>query len=344
LGHLIDPQWFALLPQWVLLCIGAVSIVAILKAADQLVEGASGLARNLGIPEIIVGATIVSLGTTAPETAVSVLAAWAGNTGLSLGNAVGSIIADTALVFGVGCVMMRIPAERELLNKQGWLQLLSGVLLAALAYGAYYLTPEQPVLGRGTGIFLLILLAVYLWFSMKWGRQSQTATPPPEEERTPVWRDSLRFMSGLVLVLIAGQILVNAVEVLALRWGVSQLVIASTIVAFGTSLPELVVSITAVRSGHPGLLVGNVIGADILNVLFVVGASAFAADLPVINANAPDPTQFLDFHLPFMVGTLILFRLLIVPAIKRGEFHKRQGIPLIAVYVIYLILNGVVMT
>jgi len=344
LNHLIDPQWFASLSQIALLGIGALSIIAILKAADYLVDGASGLARNLGLSELIVGATIVSLGTTTPEAAVSVLAAWTGNTGLALGNAVGSIIADTALVFGVGCMMMRIPAERSLLNRQGWLQLLSGALLAALAYGSYMMNPEDPTLGRNSGIMLLALLVIYMWFTVKWGRASQEPREENDEDSTPIWADSLRFLLGLIVVIVAGQVLVNCVEVLAARWGVSQLVIASTIVAFGTSLPELVVSITAVRTGHPGLLVGNVIGADILNVLFVVGSSAFAADLPLVNQEAPNPTQFLDFHLPFMMGTLILFRILIVPALKRGEFHKRQGIPLVMVYLVYLTLNGTMMT
>ena len=120
-----------------LLLIIAVGFAVLIKGADWLVEGASGLAYRFGMPKVIVGATIVSLGTTSPEAAVSVLAAWEGNPGLALGNAVGSIIADTGLIFGIGCLMVALPADKFVLARQGWVQLLCGVALAAVCYVAY---------------------------------------------------------------------------------------------------------------------------------------------------------------------------------------------------------------
>ena len=339
---LIDPEWFATLPQWGLILIGTIALITILKGADLLVEGASSLARQLGIPEVIVGATIVSLGTTAPEAAVSVLAAWGDKPGLALGNAVGSVIADTALIFGFCCLLTQLPAERSLLNRQGWLQLLSGILLAVLCYGTLWLSPEDPSLGRGSGILLLGLLILYMWASVRWGRKARSTNQEEQEEGSgSTLLDSLRFLVGLSLVLVFGHVLISCVEELALRWGISQLVIASTIVAFGTSLPELLVSITAIKRGHVGLLIGNIIGADILNVLFVVGASAAASDLPLTNPGSPNPQLFLQVHLPAMLTVLLVFRLFIFSAIRKGAFQRWQGIPLLMLYLGYIAINAI---
>jgi cation:H+ antiporter len=149
---------------------------------------------------------------------------------------------------------------------------------------------------------------------------------------------------GLVLVIFASRILICAVTEIALRWGVPQVVIAATLVAIGTSLPELVVGITSVVKGHRELLVGNVIGADVLNVLFVIGASATAARLPIVELGAQVPRIFLYLHLPAMVFILALFRLYIFFAVRRGAFRRWFGVPLVAIYVIYVITQFVLST
>ena len=351
--HLIPHEWFEGQHTAVLLLIGAAAMFFVIKGADWLVEGASGIALRAGISKVIVGATIVSLGTTSPECAVSVFAAFKGNAGLALGNAVGSIIADTALIFGVGCLMATLPVDRFLLNRQGWVQLGSAALLAAVCYGLYAIVGDEARLGRGVGLMLLGLLVVYIFMSVRWGRQhSMTgvdrAHGEPEQMidhagRGPLWKLLLLFLAGLVMVVFFAQVLITDVEVLARRWGVPQVIIAATIVAIGTSLPELVVGITAVRKGHPALLIGNVIGADILNVLFVVGAAAAAKPLPIVDPS-PDATEahiFLLLHLPTMLAVLVLFRLYIFAAVRKGSFSRWMGVPLVVMYVGYLIANVV---
>ena len=160
--HLIPKEWF-IDADWLPLVVVAVVATAVLvKGADWLVEGASGLAFRLGMPKVIVGATIVSLGTTSPECAVSVMAAWGDEPGLALGNAVGSIIADTGLIFGVGCLIVALPADRFVLSRQGWVQFGAAVLLAALCFSAFWVDGPAAQIDRRVGVLFLLLLALYL--------------------------------------------------------------------------------------------------------------------------------------------------------------------------------------
>ena len=348
---LIPEHWFVDLSQVLLLTITVLSMVVLIKGADWLVDGASGLAYRVGMPKVIVGATIVALGTTSPECAVSVMAAWHGQPGLALGNAVGSIIADTGLILGVGCLMARLPADRYVLTRQGLVQLGSGVLLAGLCYGAFAVWGDAASLGRPVGLVLLIMLAGYLYISIQWSRKHPQGEPfqgpkelshivpvkVPVVERFTHRFEAVRlfFMAlvGLALVLLASRVLICSVTVLAGRWGVPQVVVAATIVALGTSLPELVVGITSIVKGHPEIIVGNIIGADILNVLFVVGASAAAADLPVVENGQ---RIFLYLHLPAMLILLVAFRAMIAIAGRDGSFSRWMGVPLVGMYLAYV--------
>ena len=347
--HLIAEQWFVDLPQWLLLAIAAIGITTLVFGADWIVDSASGLAMRWGVPQVIVGATVVSLGTTSPECAVSVMAAWSGEPGLALGNAVGSIIADTALIFGICCTLTTLPADRFVLNRQGWVQLGSGALLAALCYGSYAGQGDQASLARPIGFLLLVLLGGYLLLSTRWSRQhphgspfqtpdsvaGSPMTPRPEESQRHrhVAVLLLKLLAGLTVVILSSRVLICDVSVLAGRWGVPQVVIAATLVAVGTSLPELVVGLTSIVKGHMELLVGNVIGADILNVLFVVGASAAAAELPIVENG---DRIFLYLHLPTMLAVLVLLRLFMGSAIKHGRFQRWQGVPLLVFYAAYV--------
>ena len=343
------------LSQPVLLLLVVSGIAVLIKGADLVVDGASGLAIRAGMPKVIVGATIVSLGTTSPECAVSVMAAWSGESGLALGNAVGSIIADTGLIFGVGCLMVNLPADRFVLQRQGWVQFGTGILLAALCYNAYFLEGDEAVLSRLTGALLLTLLVVYLFVSIRWSRRhrygepfltsedvieasaSHVAIVPEAEDKakkhTKVYLVAV-MLAGLVVVVFSSRVLICSVTVLAERWGVPNVVIAATIVALGTSLPELVVGITSIAKGHGELMVGNVIGADILNVLFVIGASSIAAELPVVDHG---DRIFLYLHLPVMLVILMLLRVFMAFAIKRGCFQRWNGFPLLMIYLGYVV-------
>jgi len=352
--HLIPHAWFAAQSQLILLLLTLASLAVVAKGADILVEGAAGAAYRLGMPKVIVGATIVSLGTTSPEFAVSVMAAWNGNAGLALGNAVGSIIADTGLIFGLGCVLAVLPADRFVLSRQGWVQFGSAALLAAICYVAWITMGAGAYLGRPVGVVLLGLLAAYLWISVRWARQRTAservaraaADAAVGGEEDAVEHAAHRSLSvlfgmigiGIVLVIVSSHALIGSVGELALRWGVPQVVIAASLVALGTSLPELVIGLTSLRRGHKEILVGNVIGADILNVLFVIGGAAVAAPLPIVEPGTSIPEIFLLLHLPTMLLILLLFRAFIHFAVRRGEFRRIYGVPLLLIYLIFVMI------
>jgi cation:H+ antiporter len=350
--HLIPKEWFTGLPQWALILVSVVAIAALIKAADMLVDGATGIAYKMGISKVIVGATIVSLGTTSPEFGVSVMAAWSGEAGLALGNAIGSVIADTGLIFGIGCLMTILPADRFVLIRQGWVQFGAAVLLAALCYGAFIISGDQATLGRWVGIFLLLLLVVYMVISIRWSKQH----PTPEESGQEAGEEGSGTSSGravpllvtlglfgLVIVIGSSRLLILSVTELAeVHWHIPKVVIAATLVALGTSLPELVIGLTSILKGHKELLVGNVIGADILNVLFVVGGAAAAAPLPIIEPTASIPNIALYLHIPTMLLILVLFRIFIQSAARTGSFKRWQGVPLVLIYLAYTIVQFVI--
>lgn len=360
-ASLLPETWFTDAPMLLLIAVAVVAMVLVIKGADWLVEAAAAGALRLGMSKIVIGATIVSLGTTSPECAVSVMAAWSGNSGLALGNGVGSIIADTGLIFGLGCLMGRLPADRFILSRQGWVQVGSGIMLAAICYAVFWLTRDQgaPALHRWVGILFVSLLAVYLVLSVRWSRQHSRSTfdadEPADATATNVaimhtgmlhdasarsWLALIGMGTlGLLLVILGSDALVNSSSVVAVRWGVPQTVIAATFVAFGTSLPELVIGLTAVRKGHPELLIGNIIGADILNVLFVIGFAALAQPLMLIEPDAARPAIFLELHLPTMLIMLLLFRYFIFRANRTGYFERWMGVPMIALYVGYVVIQ-----
>ena len=351
LEHLIPEAWFIGRSQLLLLLFGAIGIVLLAKGADWLVEGASGLAYRFGMSKVIVGATIVSLGTTSPEAAVSVMAAWSGEPGLALGNAMGSVIADTGLIFGIGCLMAVLPADRFVLSRQGWVQFGSGVLLAALCYGAFAVSGDHAALGRWVGFLLLALLAAYMYISVKWSREHRSGEPFQANGEAEVQQRSSEgplkltvfVLIGLAVVIVSSRVVILSVSELAeVHWHVPKVVIAATLVALGTSLPELVIGITSVLKGHKEILVGNVIGADILNVLFVIGASAAAAPLPLVEHSAKIPRIALYVHLPTMLLILVLFRIFIFSATRRGSFRRWYGIPLVGIYIAYTVLQYVI--
>lgn len=341
--YLIPDEWFVGLSQLVLLLIVAGCVAVLGKASDLVVEGASGIARGLGVPKVVVGATIVSLGTTSPECAVSVMAAWSGEPGLALGNAVGSIIVDSGLIFGLGCLLSRLPADRFILSRQGWVQFGSGLLLALICYRVYGAMGDEAAVGRMVGLLLVLLLGGYLFFSVRWSRQHPDLATQMKEGADGIPQGSmhlwLKIIAGLILVLMTSRVLICCViELAEHHWHIPKLVIAATLVAFATSLPELVIGLASIRRGHTELLVGNIIGADVLNVLFVVGASAIAAPLPVVEVGASVPHILLYVHLPFMVAILLLFRIFIFAASSVGHFQRWYGVPLLLLYVSYLYL------
>ena len=317
----------------------AITLYLLGKGADILVDEAVTLSTRWGIPQTLIGATIVSLGTTTPEAAVSVFAAVQGDPDIALGNAVGSIICDTGLILGTAALIAPLPLNRKIVNRQGWLQLGAGFLLviACLPFGSLGTTfAEGGRLPQVMGFVFLILLAAYMWQSIRWSRDTDSdITMEPEQTHNESANTALvvvKLLFGILLVVAASTVLIPAVKIVAERVKVPESIIAATLVAFGTSLPEFVTAVTAARRGHGALAVGNVIGADILNVLFVAGAAA-----AVTGGGLEAPTHFFRLLFPLMLFILIVFR---VGIFVSGDRLKRPfGVILIAAYLFVTILS-----
>jgi len=313
----------------------AVCIVILSKGADWMIDGVVHLARRTGLPRIVIGATIISLGTTMPEAFVSVMAAWLGNPGLALGNGVGSIIADTGLIFGLTCLLTTVPVNQFILNRTGWVQVGAATLLVIISLIVLATMPGQPILNRWVGFLFLLFLAGYMYITYVWAKQGGSMAIEGEQvdnsELASLGKCWLMIVGGLCLIVVGARILVPSAVEIAQRIGVPEDVIAATMVAFGTSLPELMTAIAAVRKGHPEITVGNIVGADVLNCLFVIGAAAAARPLAI-------PPNFYSYHFPAMLIILYSFRYFIFRN-RDGHFKKTQGAWLLSIYLIYLILQ-----
>lgn len=329
---------------WPMLAGVIVFALAVLgKGADWLVDEAVALSARSGIPKVIIGATIVSLGTTAPEAVVSVLAAIQGVPDLALGNAVGSIICDTGLILGLACLISPLRLDRELVNRQGWIQFAAGFLLVAACfpwYGADSVFTQGGRLAQGMGFAFLLLLFSYLLLSIRWSRQqgdgagSERVAPVEASENVSIPAVALKLFAAMILVVGASHVLIPAVREAAGRSGIPEGIIAATIVAFGTSLPELVTAVTAARHGHGELAIGNVIGADILNVLFVAGASA-----AVTGGGLFAPGYFFSFYFPAMLFVLVVFRVGVT--LSKDQLTRPFGAVLLGTYLLVTILSYV---
>jgi cation:H+ antiporter len=280
----------------------AILVFVLTKGADLAVEGAVGLARAMNISPLVIGATVVSIGTTLPEAFVSVMAAWSGNPGLALGNGVGSIIVDTSLILGSTCLFFKVPIERYILNRTGWIQVFSATLLVIISIIVYFFY-DPPLLSRWVGLLFLILLVGYLYLTYLWSKKIgflKSENGP----KTSLVKGSFQVFFGLCMVIISSKLLVISAQEVARRFGVPEDVIAATMVALGTSLPELMTAVTAVKKGHPEIMIGNIVGADVLNCFFVIGASALISPLSI-------PENFYFLHFPVMLIILYSFRFFI---------------------------------
>ena len=325
---------FGSVPVWGLVLIIVAAIAVLSKGADWMIDGVVHLAQRTGMPKIVIGATIVSLGTTMPEAFVSVMAAFMGEPGLALGNGVGSIIADTGLILGLTIILAVVPINRFILNRMGWVQVGAATLLVVIALVVAATASGTPRLTRWVGVVFLVLLGLYMYVSYLWARQGNTAELISEDSPGglclhPTALCWIMLVGGLVLVILAARVLVPAAAEIALRVGVPEDVIAATMVALGTSLPELTTAIASIRKGHPEITLGNVVGADVLNCLFVIGAAAAARPLDI-------PVNFYHFHFPAMLAILYCFRGFIAFN-RKPVFQRWQGAVLLGIYLVYVV-------
>jgi len=258
-----------LLLQFVLLVLGFVMLV---KGADWFVDGAAGIADKFGIPQLVIGLTIVAMGTSAPEAAVSVTAALKGSAAITIGNVVGSNILNILIILGLTAVITSVAVAKETIKVDIPFMLVITLLLMGLGYTGGYIT-------RFEGVIMWVFFIGYLAYLFVMAKKNPQ--PVEEEEiKKPIWQLIIMVIVGLVLIVWGSNVTVNAATAIAKAAGWSDHFIGLTIVALGTSLPELFTSVSAARKGNADIAIGNIVGSNIFNILFVVGTSALIT--PVI--------------------------------------------------------------
>ena len=301
------------------------------NSADNLVDQSVNLSYRLGLPKVVIGATIVSLGTTTPEVFISVLAAFEGKPGLAIGNAVGSIICDTGLILGITVMFSKVPVARKVVGRQGWLQVSAGLLLVVCALP--WSQPSQAFehggnIPRWAGVLFLSILLWYFVKSIAWAREEESkkiAAELAKKVTEAPWVASFKLVVALMLLMLFSKILVLATVETSTRLGVKTSVIASSVIALGTSLPELLTAVTAIWKRHSELALGNIIGADILNVLLVVGTSA----VMTADGLTVEP-YFFKALFPAMLSVLLIFRLGV--SYSKRHLEKIFGVLLLCTY------------
>lgn len=298
----------------------AIGFAMLMKGADWFVEGASGVADKLGIPLIVIGLTIAAMGTSLPEAAVSISAAIRGSAGITIGNIVGSNIMNVLVILGLTGVIRRVSVQKTTIRYEIPFTIVITILLAAM--GLY----DQKI-GRLEGVVLwacMILYLGYLYWLTKHGVPLEDM--PEVDKKEPLWKMLLMIVVGIVMIVWGSDISVDAATELAKMFGMSERLIGLTIVAFGTSLPELVTSVTAAIKGKADLAVGNIVGSNIFNILFVVGTTALIT--PVVYSS--------DFMVDSLaaIGTMVL---LLICVVRKRELGRTAGIVMLAAYAGYFV-------
>ncbi len=260
--------------EYLLLIVG---FVLLIKGADMFVDGASNIAKSFNIPSVIIGLTLVAFGTSAPEAAVSIAAALNKNADIAISNIVGSNIFNLLCVLGVTSLFKDVVADKDVVKKDYKLSIFCAILLLVLILVGYFVG-HSFVLGRIGGIILLIVLGIYLYNMVKSAKVEKDTKV--EKSKFKV-KDIILVIVGLACIVYGGDLTVDKATVIAKIWGLSDRFIGLTIVAIGTSLPELCTSLVALFKGENDIAVGNVIGSNIFNILFILGASSFICPLSI---------------------------------------------------------------
>jgi cation:H+ antiporter len=300
--------------QVVLLIVGFVFLI---KGSDFFVDGASSIASLLKIPTIIVGLTIVALGTSAPEAAVSITSSLTGSNAMAVSNVIGSNMFNLLMVIGIAALMSELMMEKEVLEFD--LPFLVGitVLWAVFIIIGWDITNIE-------GVILLLIMVAYISYLVYSTRKSGGATEV-EKPKYTLPKSIFFIIVGLVGIVLGGDLVVDSASAIAIAFGMSETLVGLTIVAIGTSLPELVTSITAIKKGENQLVIGNVIGSNIFNILFVLGASSAISAIPL------DSSLLIDVVFMLFV-TVLCFAF----GKSQDKYDKREGAVLVSLFVVYM--------
>lgn len=304
---------------YIILIIGFVLLV---KGADYFVEGSAAVAKKFRVPVFIIGMTIVAMGTSAPECAVSIAASVQGNNGMAISNVIGSNIFNLLVVCGICALFSPLPVDRSTLKKEFPFSVLVAVILGIMGVIGM-------AVGHADGLILVIIFTVFLFWMVLSAKKSMAAGEPVGEGEIhdlPLWKCLLFIIGGLVAIVLGGQMVVNSAETIALRFGLSETLVGLTICSIGTSLPELVTSVVAARKNQVGMALGNVIGSNIFNILLVGGLASLISPIAVTANNLIDIVILIVVSLYIMV---IVWR--------KQRLSRLGGVSILAVYVAYMI-------
>lgn len=315
-----------------------VGVILIVKCGDWFVDGASWLARITGIPSFIVGATVVSFGTTLPEVIVSSIAAHEGKkllaqgleqaalekVGMSIGNGIGSVICNTAMIMAISIIFMPSYIKRKSFAPKA-------IILCLSVFALWIATFFTGQLKTWGSILLFIIFIAFIIENIRgYSTQKGLDLPKPEKSKKALLKNLFFLFGGAVGIAAGSQLLVSYGSKIALSWGVSQSIVGLSAVAIGTSLPELVTTITAIVKKEPSLSIGNVIGANIIDVVLIVPICSliYGGNLPISNQNI-----YIDFPFAILVTLIAL-----VPTLKNSRFKRWQGISMLLIYALYLVI------
>lgn len=309
-----------------------IGLVAIIKGADWLTDGAASIAHHFGIPTIVVGLTIVAVGSSMPEFVVSVVSAFKGNVDMALGNVVGSNIFNILGIVGITALVMPITIDRRNMKYDVPFVVLSSLFIAITAFDSFFDTTNPVVdsISRSDGLLMLCTFAVFMSYTMSIAQKDQdkaTDAPANERKQSPLWKNILFVLIGLILLVAGGDGLVEGASGIA-RWiGISESVIALTIVSAGTSAPELAASVMAAKKGDTAMALGNVVGSVVFNVFFVLGTSAVIFPLGIGGVTATD--------ILVLLGASVLLWILTAFGQKQLIITRTEGAILVIVAIAY---------
>lgn len=309
-------------------------LLMLIKGGDWFVEGASGIAHKFRIPEILIGATVVSIGTTLPEVMVSATSAATGHGEMAYGNAIGSIICNTALISAVTIAVRPTKVDRKSMIVPVLFFFSAAAFYSAIAYTTGYFY-------RWVGIVLLLIFALYMFINIrqafKTTELSNETIDEIEEKNNPLYKDIIFLVLGAALIAFGADFLVDNGIIIAEKLGVPETVIAITFIALGTSLPELVTAVTSLIKGHGALSLGNIIGANIFNLVLVSGMATTISPFKVpaeSTINGINSSLVLD--IPLMLGVMLLLTL---PSLIKGKLYRYQGILLLIIYAAFVTIQ-----
>lgn len=306
----------------------AVGLVFLVKGADMLVSGSSSLAKRFNISDIVIGLTIVAFGTSMPELIVSTMAAVSGTTDISIGNVVGSNIANILLILGIASVIYPLSVKSATVWKEIPFAFLAAILLVFLSFDTFFGDVSTSVITRGDALVLLATFSVFLYYIVLSAKSDNNTGAEEIGDQLSVSKTAIFILLGLVGLTLGGYWMVESAKSLAGLMGMSERVIGLTVVAIGTSLPELATSVAAARRKNADIAIGNIVGSNIFNIMWILGLTALIQPLPVL-VNAYGDILFM------LVVTSTLFAALLLG--KKHTLERWQGASFLVVYVAYTV-------